>query len=158
MPTEEDELLIEKGDFTTKGSVLSNGTENGWEVLWYHTNNVKTDGGLFRMTLSVAENAEPGVYPITIKSIPEDIVDEKGNVISVTCVSGSITIANVVPGDVNGDGERTNLDVIYLARSLLGLVTLNDSQKSAADVNGDGIVSNADVIRLARVLIGLDQI
>ena len=158
VPTEEDELLIEKGDFTTKGSVLSNGTENGWEVLWYHTNNVKTDGGLFRMTLSVAENAEPGVYPITIKSIPEDIVDEKGNVISVTCVSGSITIANVVPGDVNGDGERTNLDEIYLARSLLGLVTLNDSQKSAADVNGDGIVSNADVIRLARVLIGLDQI
>ena len=59
---------------------------------------------------------------------------------------------------LNGDGERTNLDVIYLARSLLGLVTLNDSQKSAADVNGDGNVSNADVIRLARVLIGLDQI
>ena len=85
-------------------------------------------------------------------------MDEKGNVIPVTCVSGSITITDVVPGDVNGDGERTNADVIYLARSLLGLVTLNDSQKSAADVNGDGIVSNADVIRLARVLIGLDQI
>ena len=158
VPKEDGELLVERGDFSKKGSVFANVSENGWEMLWYHTNNVTTDGALFRMTVKVSDDAAPGVYPITIQGVPADIVDEKGNVISVTCVSGSITITDVVPGDVNGDGERTNADVIYLARSLLGLVTLNDSQKSAADVNGDGIVSNADVIRLARVLIGLDQI
>lgn len=158
VPKEDGELLIERGDFSKKGSVFANVNENGWEMLWYHTNNVTTDGALFRMTVKVSDDAAPGVYPITIQGVPADIVDEKGNVIPVTCVSGSITITDVVPGDVNGDGERTNADVIYLARSLLGLVTLNDSQKSAADVNGDGIVSNADVIRLARVLIGLDQI
>ena len=156
VPKEDGELLVERGDFSKKGSVFANVSENGWEMLWYHTNNVTTDGALFRMTVKVSDDAAPGVYPITIQGVPADIVDEKGNVISVTCVSGSITITDVVPGDVNGDGERTNADVIYLARSLLGLVTLNDSQKSAADVNGDGIVSNADVIRLARVLIGLD--
>lgn len=155
---EDGELLVERGDFSKKGSVFANVSENGWEMLWYHTNNVTTDGALFRMTVKVSDDAAPGVYPITIQGVPADIVDEKGNVIPVTCVSGSITITDVVPGDVNGDGERTNADVIYLARSLLGLVTLNDSQKSAADVNDDGIVSNADVIRLARVLIGLDQI
>ena len=158
VPKEDGELLVERGDFSKKGSVFANVSENGWEMLWYHTNNVTTDGALFRMTVKVSDDAAPGVYPITIQGVPADIVDEKGNVIPVTCVSGSITITDVVPGDVNGDGERTNADVIYLARSLLGLVTLNDSQKSAADVNGDGIVSNADVIRLARVLIGLDQI
>lgn len=158
VPKEDGELLVERGDFSKKGSVFANVNENGWEMLWYHTNNVTTDGALFRMTVKVSDDAAPGVYPITIQGVPADIVDEKGNVIPVTCVSGSITITDVVPGDVNGDGERTNADVIYLARSLLGLVTLNDSQKSAADVNGDGNVSNADVIRLARVLIGLDQI
>ena len=158
VPKEDGELLVERGDFSKKGSVFANVSENGWEMLWYHTNNVTTDGALFRMTVKVSDDAAPGVYPITIQGVPADIVDEKGNVIPVTCVSGSITITDVVPGDVNGDGERTNADVIYLARSLLGLVTLNDSQKSAADVNDDGIVSNADVIRLARVLIGLDQI
>lgn len=158
VPKEDGELLVERGDFSKKGSVFANVNENGWEMLWYHTNNVTTDGALFRMTVKVSDDAAPGVYPITIQGVPADIVDEKGNVIPVTCVSGSITITDAVPGDVNGDGERTNADVIYLARSLLGLVTLNDSQKSAADVNGDGIVSNADVIRLARVLIGLDQI
>lgn len=158
VPKEDGELLVERGDFSKKGSVFANVSENGWEMLWYHTNNVTTDGALFRMTVKVSDDAASGVYPITIQGVPADIVDEKGNVIPVTCVSGSITITDVVPGDVNGDGERTNADVIYLARSLLGLVTLNDSQKSAADVNGDGIVSNADVIRLARVLIGLDQI
>lgn len=158
VPKEDGELLVERGDFSKKGSVFANVSENGWEMLWYHTNNVTTDGALFRMTVKVSDDAAPGVYPITIQGVPADIVDEKGNVIPVTCVSGSITITDVVPGDVNWDGERTNADVIYLARSLLGLVTLNDSQKSAADVNGDGIVSNADVIRLARVLIGLDQI
>ena len=155
---EDGELLVERGDFSKKGSVFANVSENGWGVLWYHTNNVTTDGALFRMTVKVSDDAAPGVYPITIQGVPADIVDEKGNIIPVTCVSGAITIANVVPGDVNGDGERTNADVIYLARSLLGLVTLDDSQKSAADLNGDGIVSNAEVIRLARILIGLDQI
>ena len=158
VPKEDGELLVERGDFSKKGSVFANVSENGWEMLWYHTNNVTTDGALFRMTVKVSDDAASGVYPITIQGVPEDIVDEKGNMVSLTCVPGTITVANVLLGDVNGDGERTNLDVIYLARSLLGLVTLNDSQKSAADVNGDGIVSNADVIRLARVLIGLDQI
>lgn len=158
VPKEDGELLIERGDFSKKGSVFANVSENGWEMLWYHTNNVTTDGALFRMTVTVSDDAAPGVYPITIQGVPEDIVDENGNMVSLTCVPGTITVADVLLGDVNGDGERTNLDVIYLARSLLGLVTLNDSQKSAADVNGDGIVSNADVIRLARVLIGLDQI
>lgn len=156
VPKEDGELLIEQGDFSKKGSVFANVSENGWEMLWYHTNNVTTDGALFRMTVTVSDDAAPGVYPITIQGVPEDIVDENGNMVSLTCVPGTITVADVLLGDVNGDGERTNLDVIYLARSLLGLVTLNDSQKSAADVNGDGIVSNADVIRLARVLIGLD--
>ena len=158
VPKEDGELLVERGDFSKKGSVFANVSENGWEMLWYHTNNVTTDGALFRMTVTVSDDAAPGVYPITIQGVPEDIVDENGNMVSLTCVPGTITVADVLLGDVNGDGERTNLDVIYLARSLLGLVTLNDSQKSAADVNGDGIVSNADVIRLARVLIGLDQI
>lgn len=158
VPKEDGELLIERGDFSKKGSVFANVSENGWEMLWYHTNNVTTDGALFRMTVTVSDDAAPGVYQITIQGVPEDIVDENGNMVSLTCVPGTITVADVLLGDVNGDGERTNLDVIYLARSLLGLVTLNDSQKSAADVNGDGIVSNADVIRLARVLIGLDQI
>lgn len=158
VPKEDGELLVERGDFSKKGSVFANVNENGWEMLWYHTNNVTTDGALFRMTVTVSDDAAPGVYPITIQGVPEDIVDENGNMVSLTCVPGTITVADVLLGDVNGDGERTNLDVIYLARSLLGLVTLNDSQKSAADVNGDGIVSNADVIRLARVLIGLDQI
>lgn len=158
VPKEDGELLVERGDFSKKGSVFANVSENGWEMLWYHTNNVTTDGALFRMTVKVSDDAASGVYPITIQGVPEDIVDENGNMVSLTCVPGTITVADVLLGDVNGDGERTNLDVIYLARSLLGLVTLNDSQKSAADVNGDGIVSNADVIRLARVLIGLDQI
>lgn len=158
VPKEDGELLVERGDFSKKGSVFANVSENGWETLWYHTNNVTTDGALFRMTVTVSDDAAPGVYPITIQGVPEDIVDENGNMVSLTCVPGTITVADVLLGDVNGDGERTNLDVIYLARSLLGLVTLNDSQKSAADVNGDGNVSNADVIRLARVLIGLDQI
>ena len=158
VPKEDGELLVERGDFSKKGSVFANVNENGWEMLWYHTNNVTTDGALFRMTVTVSDDATPGVYPITIQGVPEDIVDENGNMVSLTCVPGTITVADVLLGDVNGDGERTNLDVIYLARSLLGLVTLNDSQKSAADVNDDGIVSNADVIRLARVLIGLDQI
>lgn len=60
VPKEDGELLVERGDFSKKGSVFANVNENGWEMLWYHTNNVTTDGALFRMTVTVSDDAAPG--------------------------------------------------------------------------------------------------
>ena len=58
-------------------------------------------------------------------------------------------------GDVNGDGRVNVADAIFLLRSIVGLVTLEPSQFSAADVNLDGEVNVADAIVILRYIVGL---
>lgn len=59
-----------------------------------------------------------------------------------------------IPGDVNGDGEVDNKDVVTLFRYLSGgNVKVNTI---ALDVNGDGSVDNKDVVVLFRFLSGAD--
>lgn len=61
----------------------------------------------------------------------------------------------VTTGDLSGDGAVTSADSVMLARYLVGLAELTDSQLRAADVNGDGAVSSADSVMLARFLAGI---
>ena len=56
------------------------------------------------------------------------------------------------PGDVSGDGEVDNKDVVTLFRYLSGEKI--DVNVEALDVNGDGYVDNKDVVTLFRFLSG----
>ena len=52
-------------------------------------------------------------------------------------------VSSVIPGDVDGDLEITNLDGTYLLRFLAGW-TLNNVQQEAMDVDDDGEITNLD--------------
>lgn len=52
----------------------------------------------------------------------------------------------IIPGDVNGNGIIETADALILAKSIAGLLTLTDLQKSAADANVNGILDMSDVI------------
>ena len=56
-----------------------------------------------------------------------------------------------VQGDLNGDGEVSNADVIMLARYLVHLTDFSGEQIKLADMNGDGILLNNDLVTLARI-------
>ena len=61
-----------------------------------------------------------------------------------------------IPGDVNGDGELTNADAIYLLRSVM-LGETDYPLFYDGDVNSDGAVNNSDAIYLLRyILLGGD--
>ena len=152
------ELDITQGDFTSNGQLMSNIAEGGWQVMWYHTSNITRNGTLFSVTFRVSETAADGKYPIELICSAEDTITADGTLVPLAADGSTITISSCTPGDVNGDGKVTNADVIRLARSVIGLETLSDTQRSAADVTGDGKVTNADVIRLARFVIGLDSL
>ena len=58
---------------------------------------------------------------------------------------------DVLRGDVNGDGNLTNADAVYLLRNIM----LGDSYpiNQSADMNGDGSVTNADAVYLLRYIM-----
>ena len=59
-------------DGTQKGTqMLAPYGANSWQVLWYNTEAVTTDGTLFTMTLMPGEDVESGVYPVKISFATE---------------------------------------------------------------------------------------
>ena len=65
----------------------------------------------------------------------------------------TLKIGADMPGDVNGNGEVDNADVILLRRYVAKWKNI-DIQKDAADVNKDSEIDNADVILLRRYVAG----
>ena len=64
----------------------------------------------------------------------------------------------VVKGDLNGDGEMGDIDLLRLVRYQAGLDTnLNGAYLKAADIYKDGTCAdNKDLLKIARVLAGLE--
>lgn len=60
-----------------------------------------------------------------------------------------------LPGDVNGDGSVTAVDVRIVHRAAAGLETLTDEQKVLADMDGDGNISAVDVRRILQIASGM---
>lgn len=69
------------------------------------------------------------------------------------CVLCGVMEFEIVPGDVNLDGQVTSADAVLLARALVDLVKLNDQQMLRADINGDEVITSADAVLLSQVLV-----
>ena len=63
-----------------------------------------------------------------------------------------------MPGDLNGDGRISNLDLVWLQKRILGLTTLSDRAEQAADVNHDHVVNNTDLIYLKKHILGIQRL
>lgn len=144
------------GDASQGGSFLVAPYEDGWKVMWFGAEVLESSGNLFSITLSVNEEAMEGEYPITVAYSRSNTLDAFFESADLE-VGGNIN-ANMLLGDVNGDGYITTADVIRIARGVLDPNYLSESQKLAADVTDDGKITNADVIRLARYILGLVEL
>lgn len=60
----------------------------------------------------------------------------------------------LLPGDLNGDGQRTAIDYIMLKRHVLGTYRIPDASLPAADINGNGEPDALDYMLLKRALLG----
>jgi uncharacterized protein YjdB len=63
--------------------------------------------------------------------------------------------AELVKGDVNGDGSVNVLDIVMINRTLLGSCTLDSGQRTAADVDGDGQLTASDALMLMQYTVKL---
>ena len=57
-------------------------------------------------------------------------------------------------GDVSGDGTIDKFDYIFVKRSVMETITLDDTQLLAADVTQDGVVDKFDYIYIKRHVMG----
>ena len=114
--------------------------------------NKTNDGLLVTLTFEIAEDCAEGEYALEISAIDCLNLDEEA--VNYVPVNGKITVNNVVPGDVTGDGEVTRSDLLRLAKYFSGFEVEIDS--AAADVTGDGEVTRSDLLRLAKYFSGFD--
>ena len=56
-------------------------------------------------------------------------------------------------GDVTGDGAVTSADAVLMARYLVGLTELTETQIFAADLNEDGVITSADAVMISKMLV-----
>ena len=69
-------------------------------------------------------------------------------------VNGSwvvIPVSSAIPGDVNGDGEVTSVDVTALYNYLL---SGDDSAIVNGDQSGDGEITSVDIAYIYNILLG----
>lgn len=65
----------------------------------------------------------------------------------------------IIFGDLDGDGNITSMDMLYMKRHLLGIKTLEDVYFVAANTNrGDDGVTSMDMLYLKRHILGISSI
>ena len=105
------------------------------------------------MTFGILEDAEDGDYAISIE--PIEARNCEGGIETFQGGTATVTVADVILGDVDGDGEVSDWDVILLNRYLAGWDNIV-IDLLAADVDNDGEVTDWDCILLDRYLMGWD--
>ena len=128
----------------TASSVILNFINDG--------SNVYTDGTLVTLKLKVGNTA--GEEPINITV--ETIIDEEYADISFEVINGSVTVNNIIYGDVNGDGKVNIADYQRLVQWINGWDV--DIDLLASDVNGDGKINIADYQRIVQWINGWDVV
>ncbi|MBR1685245.1 MAG: hypothetical protein IJ708_08910 [Clostridia bacterium] len=86
-------------------------------------------------------------------SVNEDFLDSDLNVLDVNTSSGTVSVINFIPGDVNGDKAINVKDIVSLRRMIAGDYDL-DTNVRAANVNGDKAINASDLVYLRRYVAG----
>ena len=124
---------------------------------------IKTGSDLFTVRFKINEETEPCIIDGDDLKFDYVLVGRDGFAISGTEViypfvkQGSISVTNVLYGDVNGDEKVDRADQVRLNQYFSGLdASENNFEKANADVNGDGELNRADQVRLNQYFSGLD--
>ena len=140
------------------GQMFSTEIENPQPLYWANptaTADCTVNGKIATLTFKVADNAEEGEYHIRVSYDYDnyDIYNQSGEAVQFATVNGTLTVTDIVYGDVNGDGKVNNLDGMVLMRHLAKWPSYPASMISpGADVNADGRINNLDGMILMRHL------
>ena len=128
-----------------------------WDVEDVESDNPVEKGGvLFNIEFAAVEGTEAQDVAVEFDLNDEVLFGDKDfNVIPVETKNGTVTIIDVIYGDVDGNGNINVFDANLICRAAIGLIVLDDSQKAAADVDGNGNINVFDANYVCRYAIGL---
>lgn len=150
----------EVGSLDAIRDAIVNTSENGIVYYsWDSINALDQGGSLLELTfraigyneggtLVYIDGTESDTNDFTIAKVSGDGLDTE----MIPCViyNGSISILNVLYGDVNNDGKINIIDANIVRRYSAKLLTLDYEQMASADVNGDNKVNVLDANYIRR--------
>ena len=144
-----DPMITVSGSRTssTRHSIVSNTLDDGAVRILYNSSSNKTisgtDGEVATLTLNVAEDVEPGDYPIIFRNIVMSEADQTGH--KIDQIVSKITVMSCTLGDVNNDNEINAQDLVGLVNFILE-IPIEGNIREAADLNGDSNVDAMDFV------------
>ena len=112
----------------------------------------ENDGTVLTVSLVIDEEMEEGIYPIEIRTPRYSLPN--GQMIEVASTTSSLTIENVMIGDVNDNGVIDIGDAVCIINHIVGKENAVFVER-AADVNGNGIIAEiGDAVSVVNIIVG----
>lgn len=113
-----------------------------------------TPATLARLTFDFARSARKIIYPLDYLNSSPGIRDENIDSVILSASGGRILNARI-PGDTNGDGDISLVDVILALKTVGSVDTSDVSIEDISDVNGDSKIGVAEAVYILQNITGL---
>ena len=123
-----------------------------WEDALARERHTET-GMILTITFRVKETAAAGQTTVTLTCDTASTFDMDLHAVAMTTSGCSLAVLLHTPGDADGDGQVTLLDVANMLRSLAGGWGVEIDDRNS-DVDGDGVFNLRDIVLLRRYLAG----
>lgn len=128
------------------------------EILYIE--NIKPNTTISEVINSIETNGNIRVYKETTQITESNTKTETGMTVKISLNNQVKEYKIVVTGDLNGDGQMNDIDLLMLARYKVKLYkNLKGEYLRASDVVRNGNYGDdMDLLKMARILVGLDKI
>lgn len=140
----------------SNASTSSNKYSSPFKISWFSqlSLNETCDGAIAVLTFSVDKDATKGSTQIKLAYDADNVFNSDFENITFETVSGDVTIADFIPGDVNND-KAVNMKDIVLLQQYSNSFDVNINSK-AADVYFDSAINMKDIALLQKYLNDYD--
>ena len=146
---------VTNGSFDVTLANLEHNHEGSVRIGAFQTENPGLNGSIILGNLTFMSNCTNGTSSLNLSVNTLTDATQECNDIPYIVKNGTFISFLFLNGDVNGDGEVTLFDAMYLAKHVLGITGFEEIVEEAADVNGNGEIEISDAMYLAKHVLGI---
>lgn len=163
------EVTVEDGTVTTSfsegGDYFISSVLQNFEMISSNfaiNNEKRTISAGFKKKYTVADfraNIENGDAIVITNSDGSNVTETQyiATGMNATAPGSDVSYKLIVMGDIDGDGNCTAMDAVYILKAVIGEISLDRyEQRAASDLTGDGWVRTDDAVAILKYIIGMD--